>query len=88
MMVMLNALWNLNTPHLIMLRVSEIKKDLFSTKYICLFFLGKLVSIILNLMKPKFKEERNPDKISFFFLKKSLRNRKSNDFTELINAQI
>lgn len=48
-----------------------------------ILFGEKLVSIILNLMKTKFKEKKTPRK-----LERSLRKRKRNAFTELINAQI
>lgn len=42
-------------------------KPLFNKIYLFIL-LGKLVSVILSLMKIKFKEKKNPDKIIFFLL--------------------
>lgn len=67
-----------------MLCVSKIKKRFILNKISLFILFGeKLVSIILNLMKTKFKEKKTPRK-----LERSLRKRKRNAFTELINAQI
>lgn len=46
MMVMLNALWNLNTPNLIMLCVSKIKKYFLQQNIFFYSFWGNLLHVV------------------------------------------